>query len=190
MDTVPATRVRYLVDPTISRFNVRVAAAGLLSALGHNPTIGIRGMTGELELVPDTLADASVKFRIRADKLSVQDDVSEKDRREIERMMFESVLQTARFPEIVFESTRISATPAGEGRYSMNIGGRLTLHGVTRDLSIPAQVAQTGDMLRAFGEFSLRQTDHGITLVSVAGGALKVKDELRFSFDIVARKQG
>jgi hypothetical protein len=60
---------------------------------------------------------------------------------------------------------------------------------VTRELSIPAQLAQIGDMQRAFGEFSLRQTDFGIKLVSVAGGALKVKDELQFSFDIVVRRQ-
>ncbi len=46
-----------------------------------------------------------------------------------------------------------------------------------------------GDMLRASGEFSLLQSDYGIPLVSVAGGALKVKDELKFTFDIVARKQ-
>ena len=45
-------------------------------------------------------------------------------------------------------------------------------------------------MLRASGEFTVRQTDYGIKPVSVAGGALKVKDELKFSFDIVARKQG
>ena len=36
-----------------------------------------------------------------------------------------------------------------------------------------------GNMLRASGEFSLNQTDFGIKLVSVAGGALKLKDELK-----------
>jgi hypothetical protein len=45
-----------------------------------------------------------------------------------------------------------------------------------------------GDMLRASGEFSLLQTDFGIAPVSVAGGAMKLKDELKFAFNIVARK--
>ena len=44
-------------------------------------------------------------------------------------------------------------------------------------------------MLRAFGEFSLRQSDYGIKPVSAVGGGLKVKDEVKFTFDIVARKQ-
>ncbi len=182
--------MRYLVDPKVSRFTVRASAAGMLSALGHNPTIGIGGITGEVGFVPDDLTDASLKLRVRADRLAVQDDVSDKDRREIERVMNEEVLETSRFPEMTFDSTQVAATSAGEGRHSVSLSGRLTLHGVTRDLTIPAQVVQTGDLLRAFGEFSLRQTDYGIKLVSVAGGTLKVKDEVKFSFDMVARRQG
>lgn len=190
MDTVQIERARYLVDPKISRLTVRVSAAGLLSALGHNPTIAVRGVAGELEFAPSSPGDSAVRIRVRANALSVQDDISEKDRREIERVMHEEVLETARFPEIVFESTRITATPAGDGPYSVTASGHLTLHGVARDQLIPAQVVQMGDTLRAFGEFPLKQAVYGIKLVSVAGGTLKVKDELRVSFDMVARKQG
>jgi len=38
--------------------------------------------------------------------------------------------------------------------------------------------------------FSIRQTTFGIKLVSVAGGTLKLKDDLKYSFDIVAPKNG
>jgi hypothetical protein len=60
---------------------------------------------------------------------------------------------------------------------------------VTRGERLSAQVAVTGDVLRAFGDFAIRQTDYRIQLASVAGGALKLKDELKFTFDIVARKR-
>jgi hypothetical protein len=46
-----------------------------------------------------------------------------------------------------------------------------------------------GDMLRATGEVSIRQSDYGIEPVSAAGGTIKLKDELKLSFDISARKQ-
>jgi hypothetical protein len=46
-----------------------------------------------------------------------------------------------------------------------------------------------GSTLRASGEFSMRQSDFGIKLVSVAGGAIKLKDELTFSFEVAARRQ-
>ena len=103
----------------------------------------------------------------------------------MERVMQEEVLETDKYPEIVFESTAVSANANGR----VEIDGNLTLHGVTRRERLPAQLAVTGDMLRAFGDFAIRQTDYRIKLASVAGGALKLKDELKFTFDIVARRK-
>jgi hypothetical protein len=60
---------------------------------------------------------------------------------------------------------------------------------VTNSQPLSAQVALIGDTLRAHGEFSLLQTAFGIKPVSIAGGSLKLKDELKCSFDILARKQ-
>ena len=39
---------RYVIDGRSSRFTVRAFATGLLSAMGHNPTIGIRDFSGEM----------------------------------------------------------------------------------------------------------------------------------------------
>jgi len=48
-------------------------------------------------------------------------------------------------------------------------------------------VTVTGEGMRAKGEFSIKQTDYKIKPVSVAGGTLKIKNELKCSFDILAR---
>ena len=96
----------------------------------------------------------------------------------------------SRFSEIRFDRSRISANKLGEGRFGVTITGELTLRGVGRSHSLNAQVVVNGATLRGFGEFSIRQTDYEIELVSVAGGALRVKDELKVSFDILARRQG
>lgn len=77
----------------------------------------------------------------------------------------------------------------GGALFSATLNGALTLHGVTRNVPIPARVVLLGDMLRASGDFTLRQSDFDIKPVSVAGGALKLKDELKLSFEIVARSQ-
>jgi len=45
-----------------------------------------------------------------------------------------------------------------------------------------------GARLRISGQFTLRQSDYGIKPVSFAAGALRLKDELKFSFEVVARK--
>jgi hypothetical protein len=44
-------------------------------------------------------------------------------------------------------------------------------------------------MLRISGDFSLRQSDYGIKPTSFAAGALRLKDELKFNFEMLARKQ-
>jgi polyisoprenoid-binding protein YceI len=120
----------------------------------------------------------------------VQNDISDKDRREIERLMNEQVLETAKYPEIVFDVPSFTAAKMGDSLYSADLQGNLTLHGVTNRQPVTARVAVFGDMLRASGDFTLSQTDYQMKLVSVAGGALKVKNDLKFSFEIVARKQG
>jgi polyisoprenoid-binding protein YceI len=181
---------RYRLDASQSRFTVQAFAEGLLSSFGHDPVIAVRGFEGEAECADDTLEAAKLRVKVDADSLAVAGDVKEKDRLEIEQMMREQVLETARHPEIIFESTSITASRLSGGRYRVRIIGDLTLHGVTgRNLWIQAEVKQAEDGLRAQGEFTLRQTDYQIKPVSVAGGTLKVKNELKLSFDIVAKKR-
>ena len=177
----------YVLNPTVSRFTVRVFATGLLSAFGHSPTITIRGIQGEVRLNPVAMEQSSLHFVVPTDSLTVADNISDKDRREMESEMRERVLEVSQYPQIVYDAPRVSVKGT-DGQNNVVLLGQLTLHGVTRSLSVPAGIAITGDMLRAFGEFSLRQSDYNMKLVSAMGGALKVKDELKFSFDIVARK--
>jgi polyisoprenoid-binding protein YceI len=183
--------VHYRLVADESRFTVQAFAEGLFSAFGHDPVIAIRDFTGDVEFTPGTLSDASVRMTIRTDSLAATDEVKEKDRAEIDHMMRDDVLETAQYPEIVFASTSVTAQRLGEGRYRARVIGDLTLHGVTqKNLWIQAEVTTSGERLRAQGQFSLKQTDFGIKPVKVAGGTLKVKNELKFSFDIVAEKQG
>ena len=182
--------VRYRIDPRQSQFTVQAFAEGLLSAFGHNPTIAVCGFGGDARFVPGTLRQASLLMLVQAGSLAVTGDSSEKDRLEIERAMREDVLEVARYPEIVFMSKGVSASQTGEGRYRVKITGSLSLHGVTRDHLVDADVAVSVGNLRARGESSLRQSDFNIKKVSVMGGTLKVKDEVKLSFNIVAERQG
>jgi len=188
--TVEGSAGVFVIDGRSSRFTVRAVAAGMLSAMGHNPTIGIRDFSGELKFSPEQLNAGAFRLAIRSSSLAVQDDISDRDRREMERLMNEEVLESAKFPEILYESAQISVSTMGDALYSAQMNGELTLHGIKRSVPITARVAMMGSMLRASGNFALRQSDYGIKPVTVAGGALKLKDELSFSFEIVARKQG
>jgi hypothetical protein len=54
---------------------------------------------------------------------------------------------------------------------------------------ITARVVLLGNILRASGDFTLNQVACKIGLLSLAGSALKGKDELKPSFEMVARGQ-
>lgn len=181
---------RYMINPTVSRFTVKAFASGLLSAFGHSPTIAIRDMQGEVRFDPSVIESSSLHFVVRAESLAVTDNVSDKDRREMETEMRERVLEVARYPQIVYDAPRVSVKNTADSQSDIVLLGQLTLHGVTRAQPIAAGIVVTGDLLRAFGEFSVRQSDYNIKPTSAVGGGLKVKDEVKLSFDIVARKEG
>lgn len=179
----------YAIDTEMSNFTVRAFASGMLSAFGHSPTLAVREFAGEARFAGGTFEEAFLRINIKAASLTVADKISDKDRREIENTMNQRVLETHKYPDIVFESSNVSASKAGDGQYWVNLVGKLSLHGVTRGQAVAAQVALIGNTLRAHGEFSLLQTTYSIDVVSLAGGTLKLKDELKCSFDILARKQ-
>jgi len=180
---------QYVLDKSASKFTVRAFAGGMLSSLGHNPTIAIRDFSGEVSFDPAAPEKASLRIQIRADSLQVTDDIKNKDRQEMESMMNQTVLESTKYPTIVFESAATSVNQLSATLFQAKMNGTLSLHGVTNRIQVTAQVNLMGDMLRASGEFSLLQSAYGIAPVSVAGGTLKLKDELKFAFDIVARKQ-
>jgi len=177
----------YVVDARSSRFTVQAFATGILSAMGHNPKIGIGKFSGEVDFNSESLECRGLQLSIESASLGVLDDIGDKDRREIERLMNDQVLEIAKYPEIKYEASVASITRMGDSLYSAALNGNLTLHGVTRKQPITARIAVFDEMLRASGEFTLSQSDFQIKPVVVMGGALKLKDELKFSFEIVAR---
>jgi polyisoprenoid-binding protein YceI len=180
--------VRYLVDGKGNKFTARAFAAGLLSAFGHNPTISIPDFEGEALVNPSALEESSFRLVIQAASLRMTDDVSDKDRDEINRRMHDEVLESDSYSEIVYECSKVSASKTGDGQYWVALNGDLSLHGVMRNQPVSARVILNGDTLRAAGDLSVRQSDYDIKPVSAVGGTVRLKDEIKLSFDIIARK--
>lgn len=180
---------RYVVEPGRSRLTVQAFAGGVLSAFGHNPVLSLRDIEGEIRFDPDSAADVSVSFRVRPATLEVTGDVKASDRRDIEKAAREDVLETNKFPEIAFAGSQAAIRQTGDGFFRIDVTGDLQLHGTSQKQTVPAQISLVGDQLRAFGDLMLRQTPFGIRLYSAVGGTLKVKDEVKLAFEIVARRQ-
>jgi polyisoprenoid-binding protein YceI len=181
--------VKFLIDKTASRFIVQTFATGLLSSFGHNPIIGIRDFAGEVQFVPATYEKAHLRVSLRTADLEILDEMKSDDRKKIEQTMYQDVLEVQRFPEAVYESKDIAIQKLSNDLLLARIAGDLSFHGATQGQSIEVRVTDMGPMLRISGEFSLRQSDYNIKPFSFAGGALRLKDELMFKFEFVARPQ-
>jgi polyisoprenoid-binding protein YceI len=77
----------------------------------------------------------------------------------IDKQLREIVFQPNQYPEIVFHSTQVSGKKLSADQYDLNITGNLTLHEVTRPITIPTKVTLAGLDLRAVGEFSIDRSD-------------------------------
>jgi polyisoprenoid-binding protein YceI len=181
--------IRYVIDTRASQFTVQAFASGLISVIAHSPKLAIRDWAGEASAADDDLRDLSLNVHLKTDSLEVLDEIRDSDKRELRRVMNEEVLETARFPEVVFKSTDSQATKLGDALYRVNVRGRLTLHGVSNEHSFAAQVSLGADTARAYGEFSVSQTQYDMHIASIAGGNLKLRDELKLTYYVVARKQ-
>ena len=98
------------------------------------------------------------------------------------------VLEPAKYPEIVFNSTSVKGKAVGAGQYDLKIAGNLTLHGVTRPIVIPAKVTVSGSDLRATGEFSINRSDFKVKATSAFHGMIRVRNKVKFTFDIVGHR--
>ncbi|HEV7859236.1 MAG TPA: YceI family protein [Pyrinomonadaceae bacterium] len=187
--SVPWASARYTIDAAASRFMVRAFAGGLLFFKGHDHLIAIRDFTGQAQLTPDSVSPASLEFNVRADSLAETREVfTEQQKQIINKEVRELVLETAKYPTITFKSTDVKGQVVAGGKYLASIGGDLTLHGVTRHVKIPAQVSLSGKDLRASGEFTINRGDYKVNATSALHGTIRVRDKLRFTFDIVAHQ--
>jgi polyisoprenoid-binding protein YceI len=102
-----------------------------------------------------------------------------------ETMRGSKVLDVEKFPKAVFtiKSAEMSVGRDGEPLY--NLKGDFTLHGKTRPLEISVEAELSGGKVRRLrGDFTILQSNFGITPYKAAGGLVGVADELKIYGDV------
>lgn len=176
----------YRIDPARSLIAVTVRRGGPFARFGHDHVVASRTVQG---FAAPRAGRADFQFRL--DELTV-------DEPELRRAagldtepspdaiagtranMLGKVLDAERFPLVQLRAERIAADPA---RLKLAV----TLHGTTRSYEVPTVIETGSGTLAASGELRLRQSDFGITPLSILGGAISVQDALDVRFSIVAR---
>jgi polyisoprenoid-binding protein YceI len=101
----------YSIDPQQSKMEIHVGKEGAFKAFGHDHLIEAKQVSGEVQFNPQNIDQSSVRLQVPTKSITVIDPgESEKDRKEVQaNMEGEKVLDVAKFPEITFVSTSISA---------------------------------------------------------------------------------
>src|SRR5258708_17654960 len=153
----------YSIDPQQSKMEIHVGKQGAFSAFGHDHLITAKQVSGEAKFDAQKLDQSSVRLKIPTKSITVIDPgESEKDRKEVQATMeSEKVLDVAKFPEIAFTSTSISAAKKTSDGCELTLSGNLNLHRVEKPVTFPPHVRAQNHQLRAQGEVAILQTDYG-----------------------------
>ena len=161
------------IETATSKLTVHAFKTGLFSGFADNHEI-------EAPIADGSIDEAAprVNFVVESRTMKVLDPQLSAEKRRViqQRMVGPEVLDVERFPKITFQSTNVERTGTGE----FLVQGQLSLHGVTRPVSVKVR----NESGRYLGTCTLKQRDYGIEPISIVGGTVKVKDELKIDFDI------
>jgi hypothetical protein len=170
----PGAAAERLIDIRRSTVTVHVFVPAAAHALADHHII-------QAPLSEGTFDEAIPHFQLVIDggRLRVLDPGrSARQRRQVQsRMLGPDVLDVNRFRWISFHSVTIE--PLGVDQWL--VLGELGLHGTVRPLTM--NVARKGDRYK--GSVKVRQSDYGIVPLSLAGGVVRVMDDIEIDFDIL-----
>jgi polyisoprenoid-binding protein YceI len=171
------------LGPGDGRLLLRTGRSGLGRRAGHDLTIEASRWRASVT-VRDPLEESSGEVVVEVGGLEVREGtggvkpLSDQDRRDIGDNL-RKVLETRRYPEIVFTATAV-APDAGE------IEGDLTIMGRTKPVRVRAEI--DGDVVR--GGVTVQQTRWGIKPFSAFFGALRLADDVEVEFELRLPEDG
>lgn len=142
--------------------------------LGFNTTGSFSGLAGTITFLPDN--PDGCNFDVHIDAKTVNTGVELRD----DHLRSANYFDAENYPQIRFVSVKVSSTKKNG---TLFVSGKLTMKGITKDISFPftAQPVQDGYLFN--GGFKLNRRDFKV------GGGSTVSDNLTVSLKVVARKK-
>jgi polyisoprenoid-binding protein YceI len=160
------------------RVREELATVGAFTAVGRSSNL-----TAAMEFDGDAITDVQVQ----ADLTSLASDNTMRD-----RALSQQALETAKFPGATFDLTQpiaLANVPAEGEQVSATAVGNLTLHGVTRSISIPLQGQIWNGLVVVVGSIDIRFADFGIAQPS-SKVVLSIEDHGVLELQLVFQREG
>jgi polyisoprenoid-binding protein YceI len=166
-----AEPLTFELDPAASRAELS------FNATLHTVDGTLRTKSGQVRLDTET---GTAQGRLVLDATSADTGNSRRDGK-----MHEKILESGRFPEIVFEVDRISGALNRAGRSDILLHGMLEMHGVRKPAVLPATVLIEGDRVDATARLTVPYMEWGLADPSFF--VLRVAKEVRVVIHAIGR---
>lgn len=152
---------------------------GTLSFDGH-ATVG--DFTGTTDEVTGEMSGgdglAAVRGWVEAPARSLETGNGKRDRD------LNKSLESDRYPVIRFDLDRVMPEEVSAERATLSLQGRMSIHGVTREITLPARVRLVDGTFRVSGEFPLNLKDYEIGGLSKLLGMLRMYEDIEVRLDL------
>jgi polyisoprenoid-binding protein YceI len=171
----------YSLGPEAGRLLIKTSRTGLGAKAGHDLTLEVTRWRGNVTVDTARPAGSSVAIEVEVESIEVRTGtggvkpLTDADRAEIGKTLREKILQTSRYPTIIFQSTLAGGNPE-----AFWVEGDLTITGTTQPVTVHGQLADG----RTHGSATVTQSTWGIKPYSAFFGALKLRDEVEVEFDL------
>jgi polyisoprenoid-binding protein YceI len=102
-----------------------------------------------------------------------------------DKRMHSEILESARFPEIVFRPDRVDGKVAAQGHSQLQVHGEFSIHGAGHEISIPAEVDASAGVYTTTLKFTVPYQKWGMKNPSVL--LLRVGDKVEIVVHAVGR---
>lgn len=186
----------FKLDSKKSELIVKTWKDGVASGLAHNHVIRASDASGEItwDAANAEATKISVSLNVAALVVDRQDmrkkygedsETSARDKNTVtDHMLGEGQLDVAKFPTIRFVSTTFVKDAKG-----FTVTGKLTIHGVTREVKLPVKVEEKGGEVTGDGALKIKTSDFGFQPYSGLLGAVRNKDEVDLFLHLVGVKK-
>lgn len=141
-----------------------------------------RAFSGTITGDPADITTAKIAVKLDPASLNTDNEKRDADLRD-------KCLETAKFPAIEFESTTIStdAKALKEGQpVNATVNGKLKMHGLEKDVSVPVKILLKGDVLTAEGSMAVVLDEWNIFRPKVM--VVQLQNDVKIAFTIGGRR--
>jgi polyisoprenoid-binding protein YceI len=144
-----------------------------------------RDFEGVIKYDAQNPANSSVQFTVQAASIATENDDRDK------HLKSPDFFDAAKFPTLAFTSTKVAA----KGANAFDVTGNLTMHGVTKVVTIPATFrgtvqVQKGEKAGFQSSFTVNRLDYGVAWNrAIEGGGAMLGDEVTINVKIEANRQ-